>query len=121
MRVWLCRLPHSYRTDSPSSGLFRVKVYGEHGMVARSGTGIFPGEVMKRFPLLQLEEEGRLNDLPLRESFIERIFAYHRLVRLIVPLALLKHHLRRNPVPDWVWQQVSVNPYPKELMLRNHA
>ena len=29
---------------------------------------------MQRFPLLPLEEEGRLNDLPLRENFIERVF-----------------------------------------------
>jgi hypothetical protein len=27
-----------------------------------------------RFPLLPLEEEGRLNDMPLRENFIERVF-----------------------------------------------
>ena len=44
-------------------------------------------------------------------------------------LTLLKHHLNRHPVPDWVpvpnaaWvpQQVYLNPYPKELMLRNHV
>jgi uncharacterized protein YbgA (DUF1722 family) len=181
---------------------------------------------MNRFPLLPLEEKGRLNDLPLRENFIERVFAYYRwtemltndptpgglvrfhtaqkltlmansikhytemgrpvakagtipweelsaaygplfmeglallgtrrkhvnvlqhlmgylkkdlssevkqellgliedyrreLVPLIVPLTLLKHHLRRHPVPEWVWQQVYLNPYPKELMLRNHV
>ena len=215
-----------HKKDSPSSGLFRVKVYSEHGMAERNGTGIFPREVMRRFPLLPLEEEGRLNDLPLRENFIERVFAYYRwtemlksdptpgglvrfhtahkltlmahsikhyqelgrlvaqagtlpwddlitpygakfmeglallgtrrkhvnvlqhlmgylkkdlssedkqellaliedyrneLVPLIVPLTLLQHHLRRHPVPDWVWQQVYLNPYPKELMLRNHV
>jgi len=33
----------------------------------------------------------------------------------------LKHHLNRHPVPDWVDQQVYLNPYPKELMLRNHV
>jgi uncharacterized protein YbgA (DUF1722 family) len=42
------------------------------------------------------------------------------LVPLIVPLTLLKHHLNRNPVPEWAHQQVYLNPYPKELMLRNH-
>jgi uncharacterized protein YbgA (DUF1722 family) len=195
-------------------------------MPSRSGTGLFPREVMRRFPLLPLEEEGRLNDLPLRENCIERIFAYYRwtklleedptpgglvrfhtahkltlmahgpkhytkmgrlvakagalpweelsatygtlfmeglallgtrrkhanvlqhilgflkthlssedkqellgliedyrneLVPLIVPLTLLQHHLRRYPVPEWVHQQVYLNPYPKELMLRNHV
>jgi uncharacterized protein YbgA (DUF1722 family) len=51
------------------------------------------------------------------------------LVPPIVPLTLLKHHLSRYPVPDWVpvpsvaWvpQQVYLHPYPKELMLRNHV
>ena len=49
------------------------------------------------------------------------------LVPLIVPLTLLKHHLNRHPVPDWVpvpfrvHQQVYLHPYPKELMLRNHV
>jgi uncharacterized protein YbgA (DUF1722 family) len=43
------------------------------------------------------------------------------MVPLIVPLTLLKHHLSRHPVPDWVHQQVYLHPYPKELMLRNHV
>jgi hypothetical protein len=41
-------------------------------MAQRNGTGMFPREVMNCFPLLPLEE-GRLNDLPLRENFIERV------------------------------------------------
>jgi uncharacterized protein YbgA (DUF1722 family)/uncharacterized protein YbbK (DUF523 family) len=215
-----------FKKDSPSSGLFRVRVYNEHGMAQRNGTGMFPRALMNRFPLLPLEEEGRLNDMGLRENFIERIFAYYRwsrmldeeptpgglvtfhtahkltlmahspkhyqemgrlvadagrreweeltaeygaklmeglgvmgtrgkhvnvlqhlmgflkdhissedkqellgliedyrqgLVPLIVPLTLLKHHLNRQPVPEWVHQQVYLTPYPKELMLRNHV
>ena len=215
-----------FKKNSPSSGLFRVKVYDEKGMPGRVGTGIFPREVMKRFPLLPLEEEGRLHDMHLRENFIDRVFAYYRwtcllaenptpgglvqfhtaykltlmahspshyqkmgrlvaqagtlpweelvekygyslmeglqvmttpgkhanvlqhlmgflkdklapedkaelldliadyrqeLVPLIVPLTLLKHHLSRHSVPDWVHQQVNLHPYPKELMLHNHV
>jgi uncharacterized protein YbgA (DUF1722 family) len=215
-----------FKSRSPSSGLYRVKVYDEHGMPSRIGTGIFPSEVMRRFPLLPLEEEGRLHDMGLRENFIERIFVYYRwtcmlnedpspggvvafhtahkltmmahspdhyrkmgrlvaqagalpwhelgdrygrllmeglevmgtrgrhvnvlqhlmgflkeflstedkaelldlitdyqdgLVPLIVPLTLLRHHLERYPVADWVHQQVYLHPYPKELMLRNHV
>jgi len=47
----------------------------------------------------------------------------HRLGQtpLIVPLTLTKHYVRLNPVPDWVHRQVYFNPYPKELMLRNHV
>ncbi len=37
-----------------------MKVYDAHGMPSQSGTGIFPREVMNRFPLLPLEEEGWL-------------------------------------------------------------
>jgi len=44
-----------------------------------------------------------------------------KLVPLIVSLILVQHHLRRHAVPDWVWEQVYLRPYPKELMLRNHA
>jgi uncharacterized protein YbgA (DUF1722 family)/uncharacterized protein YbbK (DUF523 family) len=215
-----------FKKDSPSSGLFRVRVYDENGMPRRDGTGIFPREVMRRLPLLPLEEEGRLHDMRLRENFVERVFAYYRwtcmlqadpspggvvqfhtahkltmmshsqehyqrmgrlvaragslpweelrdeagrllmeglqvlttpgkhanvmqhlmgflrqqlsredkvelfglveeyrqeMLPLVVPLTLLQHHLRRNSVPDWVHQQVYLNPYPKELMLRNHV
>jgi uncharacterized protein YbgA (DUF1722 family) len=52
-------------------------------MAQRNGTGMFPREVMKRFPLLPLEEEGRLNDMPLRENFVERVFAYYRWTRML--------------------------------------
>jgi hypothetical protein len=44
-------------------------------MAQRNGTGMFPCEIMNHFPLLSLEEEGRLNDMLLRESFIERVLA----------------------------------------------
>jgi uncharacterized protein YbgA (DUF1722 family)/uncharacterized protein YbbK (DUF523 family) len=43
------------------------------------------------------------------------------LVPLVVPITLLKHHLARHDVPDWVHVQTYLNPYPKELMLRNHV
>jgi hypothetical protein len=52
-------------------------VYDEHGMAQRNGTGMFPREIMSRFPLLPLEE-GRLNDMPLRENSVERVFGLRR-------------------------------------------
>ena len=64
----------SYKKESPSYGLFRVKVYNKHGMAQRNGTSMFPREVMDQFPLLPLEEEGWLNDMALRENFICPIF-----------------------------------------------
>jgi uncharacterized protein YbgA (DUF1722 family) len=76
--------------------LFRVKVYNEHGMARRDSIGMFPREVMKRFPLLPLEEDGRLNDLPLRENFSERVFAYQRWTEMLekgpTPGGLVKFH-----------------------------
>lgn len=219
---------HGYvlKKASPSCGLFRIRVYNDAGMPQRDGRGLFAARLVEYFPLLPVEEEGRLNDPPLRENFIERIFvherfmrfleddptpaglvAFHtrhkltllahspdhyrrlgrlvadagsrpwdelvddyaklmaeglsrlatrgrhtntlqhvmgfvkdhlasdekaelvetiedyrrRLVPLIVPITLLKHHLRRHEVPDWILQQVYLTPYPKELMLRNHV
>jgi uncharacterized protein YbgA (DUF1722 family)/uncharacterized protein YbbK (DUF523 family) len=67
------------KKNSPSCGLERVKVYERNGVPAASGRGLFADALIKRFPLLPVEEEGRLNDPELRENFIERVFAYHRL------------------------------------------
>jgi hypothetical protein len=64
------------KKDSPSSGLFRVKAYGEHGMAAQIGSGLLARALRDRFPLFPLEEEGRLNDLPPRKNLIERIGVY---------------------------------------------
>jgi uncharacterized protein YbgA (DUF1722 family)/uncharacterized protein YbbK (DUF523 family) len=67
-----------FKSDSPSSGMERVKVYGEKGMAEKKGVGIFARVFMEHFPLLPVEEEGRLHDPLLRENFIERIFALQR-------------------------------------------
>ena len=40
---------------------------------------------------------------------------------LVVHLTLLRLQLNRYPVPEWVNQQTYLNPYPQELMLRNHV
>lgn len=219
---------HGYilKKDSPSCGLFRTKVYGGVAAPSRNGRGLFARELVNKFPMLPLEEEGRLRDPKLRENFIGRVFAYQRLLGLIsngakaknliefhashklsimahnpqcqkelgqlvaeagrvaiddltaeygrifmetlgqiatnrkhanvlqhlmgylkkyldiadkgemaelinqyrqgflplvVPLTLLRHHLNRHPVPEWVNQQTYLNPYPQELMLRNHV
>jgi uncharacterized protein YbgA (DUF1722 family)/uncharacterized protein YbbK (DUF523 family) len=214
------------KKNSPSCGVFRVKLYDANGIPSGASRGIFADELAKAFSLLPIEEEGRLRDPIIRENFIERIFAYHRLkalmkpeatpaalvafhtahklalmahhpdrqrelgsivadagnrpfgevvgeyaklfmetlsiwatrgkhanalthafgfvkdhldardktellglvedyrrgiVPLIVPVTLLKHHLGRHPAPEWIQKQVYLNPYPKELLLRNHV
>ncbi len=67
-----------FKTKSPSSGMQRVKVYNEKGGNRRTGTGIFAREFMERFPLLPVEDEGRLQDIGIRENFIVRVFTFHR-------------------------------------------
>ncbi|MBW6463512.1 MAG: DUF523 and DUF1722 domain-containing protein [Firmicutes bacterium] len=67
-----------FKKDSPSSGLHRVKVYNNSGMAGKTGRGLFAAAVVKANPLLPVEEEGRLNDAPLRENFIEKVFCYQR-------------------------------------------
>ena len=67
-----------FKSDSPSSGMERVKVYSDQGMPAKKGIGIFAKTFMEHFPLLPVEEEGRLHDPILRENFIERIFTLKR-------------------------------------------
>ena len=40
---------------------------------------------------------------------------------LIVPITLLRHHIRRHATHEWLDTQVYLDPYPAELMLRNHV
>ena len=68
------------KKDSPSCGMDRVKVYDAHGTPRRSGRGLFAAALRARLPFLPVEEEGRLSDPGLRDNFIERVFAYRRLL-----------------------------------------
>ena len=67
-----------FKSDSPSSGMERIKVYNEKGIPVKKGVGMFARIFMEHFPLLPVEDEGRLHDPGLRENFIERIFALKR-------------------------------------------
>jgi len=70
-----------FKKNSPSCGMERVRVYSDAGMPLRTGRGLYADELMRASELLPCEEEGRLNDPRLRESFVERVFAHHRLRR----------------------------------------
>ena len=68
-----------FKSRSPSSGMERIKIYdGDGGLVSTKGTGLWARMIMDRFPLLPVEDEGRLHDPVLREKFIERVFIYRR-------------------------------------------
>jgi uncharacterized protein YbgA (DUF1722 family)/uncharacterized protein YbbK (DUF523 family) len=67
-----------FKSDSPSSGMIRVKVYTEKGMPEKKGVGMFAREYMDHFPLIPVEDDGRLNNPGIRENFIEQIFTLKR-------------------------------------------
>ena len=67
-----------FKSGSPSSGMERVKIYYGKGEPARTGVGMFAREFMQHFPLLPVEDEGRLHDPALRENFLERLFTLKR-------------------------------------------
>ena len=67
------------KKDSPSCGMERVKLYPEEGGApTKDARGLFAEALLRRLPHLPVEEEGRLNDPPLRENFITRVFLHAR-------------------------------------------
>ncbi|WP_031434136.1 YbgA family protein [Methylomarinum vadi] len=92
--AWLATLSgYILKKDSPSCGMERVRVYRKD-YPQRNGTGLFVQHIKSHFPLLPLEEEGRLGDPGLRENFIQRVFVYQR------------------------WRQLNEkNPTPNDLMI----
>ena len=86
---------------SPSCGMERIRVYREDGEVGRrDASGLFAGALMERYPLMPVEEEGRLNDDRLRENFVERVFIYDDWCRLreagLTPGGLIEFHSRHK-------------------------
>jgi uncharacterized protein YbgA (DUF1722 family)/uncharacterized protein YbbK (DUF523 family) len=67
-----------FKSDSPSSGMIRVKVYSEKGMPRKVGVGMFARAFMDHFPRIPVEDDGRLHNPAIRENFIERIFSLKR-------------------------------------------
>jgi len=66
------------KKSSPSCGLERIRVYRAGMPVRRNESGLFAAALLALWPALPLEEEGRLNDPRLRETFIERAFCRNR-------------------------------------------
>ena len=65
-----------FKSDSPSCGIKRVKVYNEKCIPVDAGVGIFAKIFRKQFPFLPVQDEESLHDSDLREFFIERILAF---------------------------------------------
>jgi uncharacterized protein YbgA (DUF1722 family)/uncharacterized protein YbbK (DUF523 family) len=90
-----------FKAKSPTCGIHGVPVYRPDGAPAeRRNRGLFSGIVMERHPLLPVEDEGRLHDPLLRESFVERVFAHARLRALVEgdwrPRDLISFHARHK-------------------------
>ncbi len=82
------------KSKSPSCGMERVNIKNAKGQYEKKGVGVFTALLMKHYPNLPVEEEGRLNDPVIRENFITRIFAFQR----------WKMFLNKNPsVADFVY------------------
>jgi uncharacterized protein YbbK (DUF523 family)/uncharacterized protein YbgA (DUF1722 family) len=59
-----------FKAKSPSCGIRAIPRYGEDGTAAgHDGRGLYADRVLTSFPLLAVEDEGRLNDVGLREAF----------------------------------------------------
>jgi uncharacterized protein YbgA (DUF1722 family)/uncharacterized protein YbbK (DUF523 family) len=73
-----------FKAKSPSCGIRAIPRYDDDGHPAdHAGRGLYAARVLSAFPLLAVEDEGRLNDPGLREAFAERIFAAARLRTLL--------------------------------------
>jgi uncharacterized protein YbgA (DUF1722 family)/uncharacterized protein YbbK (DUF523 family) len=90
-----------FKAKSPSCGVWGIPRYRDDGQAAgTTGSGLYAGRVMAGFPLLAVEDEGRLSDAGLREAFVERVFAAARLRSLLAgawePADLVTFHARHK-------------------------
>lgn len=85
-----------FKSASPSCGMARVEVCDERGRRAGRDAGAYTGALMRAMPLLPCEEEGRLGDPGRRESFIVRVYVFHRWQKLersgLTPAKLVAFH-----------------------------
>jgi len=71
-----------FKSKSPSCGMGSAKAYLENGFADSKADGVFVAICKEKFPLLPMEEEGRLQDDWLRENFIMQLFAYDSIEKL---------------------------------------
>ena len=65
-----------FKSKSPTCGFGSTVVYRDNGYAKEKDDGMFAKICKEHFPLLPMEEEGRLNDPWLRENFVMQLFAY---------------------------------------------
>lgn len=84
---------------SPSCGMERIKVHDLNGnLLHRKGRGLFAEQLINAFPGLPVEEDGRLNDQGLRESFFTRVHAHAMFREMVLEdkssVSLIEFHTR---------------------------
>jgi uncharacterized protein YbgA (DUF1722 family)/uncharacterized protein YbbK (DUF523 family) len=90
-----------FKAKSPSCGIHAIPRYRDDGEASGAyGRGLYAERVITEYPLLAVEDEGRLNDAGLREAFVERVFAAARLRSLLSgawePQDLVAFHARHK-------------------------
>ncbi|MFT7184794.1 MAG: hypothetical protein ACI84K_000160 [Pseudohongiellaceae bacterium] len=71
--------------NSPSCGLEKIKVYQPNGQPHQTRrTGLFTEAFQNKYPLIPIEEEGRLNDDALYDNFILRVYAHNNFRREVL-------------------------------------
>jgi uncharacterized protein YbgA (DUF1722 family)/uncharacterized protein YbbK (DUF523 family) len=65
-----------FKSKSPSCGFGSAMIYRTNGYSKEKSDGLFVKMCKDAFPLIPMEEEGRLNDPWLRENFVMQLFAY---------------------------------------------
>ncbi len=67
-----------FKQNSPSCGVFGVKVYAAQGDYERTGRGVFAAAFTAAYPDVPVIEESALEEAAAQEEFIARVLAYHR-------------------------------------------
>lgn len=65
------------KSKSPSCGMGSSKLYLENGFASGKDDGMFAKMCKEAYPLLPMQEEGKLCDAWLRENFIMQLFSYN--------------------------------------------
>ena len=90
-------------------------------MPSHSGAGIFAKAFRDEFPLIPVEEEGRLCDPSLRENFIERVFCYRRLQDLLQNRLTRQSLIRFHTIHKYLLLSHSPQHYKTMGQLVGHA
>ncbi|MEA3384200.1 MAG: DUF523 and DUF1722 domain-containing protein [Campylobacterota bacterium] len=103
------------KSKSPSCGMEKVKLYtGDNNINEKKGVGIFAADILKNYPYLPLEEDGRLQDPWLKENFLMQVFAYKEFLEFLDTNPQMKHLVKFHTQYKYLIYAKSQNSY-KEL------